>query len=60
MRPLELSLVLVDLVTLGVWAVPQLHAVRWAGHVALIALLIGIAQLIIGGARAGSWSRPTC
>jgi hypothetical protein len=31
MRPLELSLVLANLLTLVVLAVPQLHAVRWTG-----------------------------
>jgi hypothetical protein len=29
MRPLELLLVLVNLLTFGVLAVPQLHAMRW-------------------------------
>jgi predicted dienelactone hydrolase len=51
MRPLELSLVLVNLLTLGVLAVPQLHAVRWTGYVALIAVLIAIAQMIVEGPR---------
>jgi uncharacterized membrane protein len=55
MRPLELSLVLVNLLTLGVLAVPQLHAVLWTGNVALIAVLIAIAQMIVEG-RAGRWS----
>jgi hypothetical protein len=36
MRPLELVLVLVNLLTFGVLVVPQLHAVRWTGYVALI------------------------
>ena len=51
MRPLELSLVLNNLLTLGVLAVPQLHAVRWTGYVALIAVLIAIAQMIVEGPR---------
>ena len=51
MRPLELSLVLVNLLTLVVLAVPQLHAVRWTGYVAFIAVLIAIAQIIVEGAR---------
>ena len=49
MRPLELSLVLVNLLMLGVLALPQLHAVRWTGYVALIAVLIAIAQMIVEG-----------
>ena len=48
MRPLELALVLLNLVTLGVLAVPQLHAVRWTGYVAV---LIAIAQIIVEGPR---------
>jgi hypothetical protein len=51
MRPLELSLVLVNLLTLVVLAVPQLHAVRWTGYVAFIAVLIAIAQIIVEGPR---------
>lgn len=51
MRPLELSLVLVNLLTLGVLAVPQLQAVRWMGYVALIAVLIAVAQMIMEGPR---------
>jgi hypothetical protein len=51
MRPLELALVLLNLVTLGVLAVPQLHAVRWTGYVAVIAVLIAIAQIIVEGPR---------
>jgi hypothetical protein len=51
MRPLELSLVLVNLLTLGVLAVPQLHAVRWTGYMAFIAVLIASAQLIVEGPR---------
>lgn len=51
MRPLELSLLLVNLLTLGVLAVPQLHAVRWTGYVAFIAVLIAIAQMIVEGPR---------
>jgi hypothetical protein len=31
--------------------VPQLHAVRWTGYVALIAVLIAIAQMIVEGPR---------
>jgi hypothetical protein len=51
MRPLELLLVLVNLVTFGVLTVPQLHAVRWVGYVAFIAVLIAIAQMIVEGPR---------
>jgi hypothetical protein len=51
MRPLELSLVLINLLTLGVFAVPQLHAVRWTGYVVLIAVLIAIVQIIVEGPR---------
>lgn len=51
MRPLELSLLLVNLLTLSVLAVPLLHAVHWTGYVALIAVLIAIAQMIVEGPR---------
>jgi uncharacterized membrane protein YhaH (DUF805 family) len=51
MRPLELSLLLVLLLTLGALAVPQLHAVRWIGYVAFLAVLIAIAQMIVEGPR---------
>jgi hypothetical protein len=51
MRPLELSLVLVNLLTLGVLAVSQLHPVRWTGYVAFIAVVIAIAQMIVEGPR---------
>ena len=47
MRPLELSLVLINLLTLGVFAVPQLHAVRWTGY----GVLIAIVQIIVEGPR---------
>jgi predicted dienelactone hydrolase len=51
MRPLELSLVLVNLLTLGVLAVSQLHPLRWTGYVAFIAVVIAIAQMIVEGPR---------
>jgi hypothetical protein len=51
MRPLELLLVLVNLLTFAVLAVPRLHAVRWMGYVAFIAVLIAIAQMIVEGPR---------
>ena len=51
MRPLELLLVLVNLLTFAVLAVPRLHAVRWTGYVAYIAVLIAIAQMIVEGPR---------
>ena len=51
MRPLELLLVLVSLLTFAVLAVPRLHAVRWMGYVAFIAVLIAIAQMIVEGPR---------
>ena len=51
MRPLELLLVLVNLLTFAVLAVPRLHAVRWMGYVAFIAVLIAIAQMIMEGPR---------
>jgi hypothetical protein len=43
-RPLELSMVLINLLTLGLLAVPRLGAGRWTGYVALIAVLIAIAD----------------
>lgn len=40
-----------ETVLFGVLAVSQLHAVRWTGYVALIAVLIAIAQMIVEGPR---------
>jgi hypothetical protein len=50
-RPLELSMMLINLLTLGLLAVPRLGPGRWTGYVALIAVLITIAQIIVEDPR---------
>lgn len=51
MRPIEILLSVANLLTFFVLAFPRLHAVCWTGYVALIALLLAIAQLLIEGPR---------
>src|SRR6266498_2619994 len=51
MRPLEILLLLANLLTVFVLAVPRLRAVRWTRYSALIALLIAGAQALIEGPR---------
>jgi len=51
MRPIEFLLVLANLLTFFVLAVPRLRAARWMRYSALIALLIAGAQALIEGAR---------
>lgn len=51
MRPFETLLVFANVLTFFVLAVPQVHAVRWTGYVALIALLLTIAQMLVEGVR---------
>jgi predicted dienelactone hydrolase len=51
MRPIEILLSVAYLLTFFVLALPRLHAVRWTGYVALIALLLAVAQVLIEGPR---------
>jgi predicted dienelactone hydrolase len=51
MRPIEILLSVANLLTLFILAVPQVHAVRWTGSVALIALLLAILQITVEGPR---------
>lgn len=51
MRPIETLLLLANLLTFFILAVPPLRAVRGAGYLALIALLIAGAQALVEGPR---------
>src|SRR5512138_2834773 len=51
MRPIEILLVLANLLTFCVLAVPRLRAARWTRYSALIALLIAGTQVLIEGFR---------
>jgi pimeloyl-ACP methyl ester carboxylesterase len=51
MRPIEILLSVANLLTFVALAVPQLHAVRWTGYVALIALLLAVTQIAVEGPR---------
>ncbi len=51
MRPFEILLLLANLLTFFVLAIPQLRAVRWTGYVAVLALLIAGAQVLVEGFR---------
>lgn len=51
MRSIEILLSVANLLTFFVLAIPQLHAIRWTGYVALIALLLAIAQVLIESPR---------
>ena len=51
MRPVEILLVLGNLIALLAFAVPRLHAARWRGYVVLITLSLAVAQILIEGPR---------
>ena len=51
MRPIETLLLLANLLTFFVLAVPRLHAVRWTGALVPIALLIAVVQVLVEGRR---------
>jgi len=51
MRPFETLLLLANLLTLFLLAVPLPRAVRWMRHSAPIALLIAVAQVLMEGPR---------
>src|SRR5215216_4617773 len=51
MRPLETLLLVANLLTFFVFAVPLPRAVRWLRHLAPIALAIAVAQVLVEGPR---------
>ena len=51
MRPLEILLLLINLATFFVLAVPRLRALRWMGYAAVISLLIAGMQVLAEGYR---------
>jgi len=51
MRLFETVLSLANLLTFFVLALPRLHALRWTGSVALIALLLAVTQIAVEGPR---------
>ncbi len=51
MRPIEILLVVANLLTFFVLVIPPLRAVRWMGYAALIALLIAGMQVLVEGYR---------
>jgi len=51
MRPIETMLLLANLLTFFILAVPRLCAMRWTGYSVLIALLVAVAQVLVEGPR---------
>src|SRR6266540_3180417 len=51
MRPIEILLVVANLLTFFVLVIPPLRAVRWMGYAAVIALLIAGMQVLVEGYR---------
>src|SRR6266498_289495 len=51
MRPIEILLVVANLLTFFVLVIPPLRAVRWMGYAALISLLIAGMQVLVEGYR---------
>ncbi len=51
MRPIEILLLVANLVTFFVLVIPPLRAVRWMGYAAVIALLIAGMQVLVEGYR---------
>ena len=51
MRPVETLLVVANLLTFVVVAVPRLRALHWSGYVVPIAFLIAIIQVVVEGPR---------
>jgi predicted dienelactone hydrolase len=51
MRPVEILLVVADLLTFLVLAVPRLHATRWMRGIALITLSLAVVQILVEGPR---------
>jgi predicted dienelactone hydrolase len=51
MRPVEILLLVANLLTFVVVAVPRLHATRWMGGVVLITLALAVVQVLLEGPR---------
>jgi len=51
MRPVEILLVMANIITFLVIAVPRLHAARWIGYVVFITLFLAVFQVIMEGPR---------
>lgn len=51
MRLIETLLLLADLLTLVLLAIPLPRAIRWMRYTPLIALLVAVSQLLLEGAR---------
>src|SRR5579884_555286 len=51
MRPVELLLVIANSLTLVVFVVPQLRAIRWTRYVVFIALVVAVVQVLVESAR---------
>ena len=51
MRPVEILLVVADLLTFLVVAVPRLHATRWGGGIALVTFSLAAVQILVEGPR---------
>jgi hypothetical protein len=47
MRPIEILLLLANLLTFFVLAIPRLRAARWTRYSALIGLLLALSQALI-------------
>jgi hypothetical protein len=51
MRPLEMLLVVANLITFVVFAVPRLRAIRWAGYIVFLTLAVAVVQVLVEGPR---------
>ncbi|MBA3869283.1 MAG: carboxylic ester hydrolase [Anaerolineae bacterium] len=51
MRPIETLLSLGNILTFCILAIPQLRAIYWMGYLALITVLIAVAQMLVEGPR---------
>lgn len=51
MRPLEILVVVANLLTFFVFAVPQLRARRWTGYAAFLTLALAVIQVLVEGTR---------
>jgi hypothetical protein len=51
MRPVEILLVVTDLLTFLVIAIPRLHAPRWTGSIVLITFSLAVVQILVEGSR---------
>ena len=51
MRAIEMLLLLFNLFTFLVFAVPRLHAVRWMRYIVFITLTLAVVQILVEGPR---------